>query len=290
MKLENKKGAAGKVTPVEPEMTGMDMDEGVDEVEDTLELDDDGNFISDNLDEATADQVDDEEDEEVEEGDEPDDDEEQEESEPAEPDEDDEPDPEPVKPAPKHKNSPAEIKLIEQRKEIKRLKEQLKEKQDKKQAEDLVASYVEKGYDEETAKRYASEDVRSSKLEHEIKLLRFEKANARVFDRFPDAAENSEEIMRKAEAADMTAEEICYALYGNKMPAHEAKALKAARGESVRTATGQTVRKTEGTESKNVARFTQRELRFKQELERRFNGGKPLTAEEFSKYRGKVGT
>jgi len=75
-------------------------------------------------------------------------------------------------------------------------------------------------------------------------------------------------------------------LYGEAIPAYEQRALKAARGESVRTTTRTTSDRV-AVPAKEAA-YTARERAFKRELERRFNGGKPLTAEEFSKYRRKV--
>lgn len=269
-----------------PTQSAIELDDGIMELDDELELDDDGNFISGSLDDEAEPET--EEPEDGEDADEPDGEEGQEEEpETAEPDEEEPEEPEQQpKATTKRKLSPAEKKLVELKRENKRLKEAQRQKQETKQAEDLVKSYVDQGYDEDTAKRYAREDMRSSRLEQEIELLRFEKANARVFDIYPDAAENSEDIMRRAKAADMTAEQVCRALYGEAIPAYEQRALKAARGESVRETTRTTSDRV-AVPAKEAA-YTARERAFKRELERRFNGGKPLTAEEFARYRRKV--
>ncbi len=179
----------------------------------------------------------------------------------------------------KRELSPAEIKLVALKKENKALREKMRENQDKRKAETLAKKYVDEGYDEDTARRYANQDIDSDKLRREVALLRFENKNADVFERYPEALEDIDEIMHKAQAADMTAEQVCMALYGR--PTYDQNALRAARGESIYDSGGNrgsgSALRSAGTERDGVSRKEQSMIR---QMERLFNNGKPLSKEE----------
>lgn len=263
-KLENGKAGTSIVEEIEDTAFADDMDvNDTEDFDDGIEIDDEGNFIV--------------------EDDEPEDDEEAEE--PAESDEEDDTDveedeAEPAKPAKaKKKLSPAEIKLINLKKENQELKRKMREKQEKKEAEALVSKYVDQGYDEDTAKRYASQDVETNKLKQEVELLRFERENAKVFEKYPEAADQAQEIMEKSKLSGLTVEQICRALFTRDMPEYEERALRAARGESVRDVKEPQSTGRQYTESVRES-LTREDRAYIRAIEKAINHGKPLSKEE----------
>lgn len=266
-KLENEKVAESSIIEeIETKTFADGMDVGDEDFDDGIEVDDEGNFIV-TEDEPDEDEEDIEEDSEAEEED----------------IEDEEDESEPVKQVEsakaKKKLSPAEVKLVALKKENQELKRKMREKQERKEAESLAEKYVNQGYDEDTAKRYATQDLETSKLKQEIELLRFERENAQVFERYPQAVENTQEIFEKSKASGLTVEQVCRALYTREMPDYEKKALKAARGESVRTVKEKTGGATQTVVDARES-LTREDRAYIRAVEKAINKGKPLSKEE----------
>ena len=261
-KLENGKVAESSIVEEVPEMP-LEMDD-MEDFDDDIQVDEDGNFIIDD------DEPDENEEEDIEESDDED----------IEADEEIESEPEQVKSAKaKKKLSPAEIKLVALKKENQELKRKMREKQEKKEADNLVAKYVDQGYDEDTAKRYASQDVETNKIKQEVELLRFERENAKVFERYPQAAEQAEEILEKSKLSGLTVEQVCRAMFTRDMPDYEKRALKAAKGESVREVNSKTAGGTQYAEDIRDT-LTREDRAYIRAVEKAINRGKPLSKEE----------
>lgn len=284
--LEN--SADKKKTPfVEEPDESVDIlaEEEEDDVSFDEEFDEDGNIISDDLEEEP--EEDQEQDEEA-------DSEEEEIDESAQEEQKKEP-----KPTVKAKQkSPAESKIVNLKKENQRLakeKADLEKKLQEKQSSDQLASlktdYLSKGYDEDTASKYASDDLRIAQIEARQAALDFREQNEEVFAKYPQAKANAMDIMRKSQASGMTAEQICRGLYGKpEAPLHEQRAREAAKGNSTRTVkdTPDTASASRGSESVNYNEgLTSAERQEKKIFERRFNQGKELTVAEYKKYFGK---
>jgi len=187
---------------------------------------------------------------------------------------------------PKRKPTPAELKVIALKKENQELKKKLQEDANKQAKESLVAQYVERGHDEETAKRYAEQDIENKLIKEQLAVLKFERDNADVFAMYPEARERSQEIMEKAQAADLTAEQICRALFGDPKPDYEERAIRAAAGEYSRSVYAGATSSAERAALASIEKtLTKEERLFKRRLEQLFNEGKPISMEEFNKYR-----
>ena len=187
--------------------------------------------------------------------------------------------------------SPAEIKLINLKKEnqllLKKQKE-LEAKVEQKKADDEIKAitqrFVSGGYNEETAKDLAEFEIRIRKAEQLQERLDFREKNEEVFIKYPQAKADIDLIMRKAKAADMTAEQVCRALYADSIPEHEKRALNAVKGASVAQTTKPNLsgaKGIEGTKKAPIA-LTEREMQYKRALEKTI--GDKLTDDEVRAY------
>jgi hypothetical protein len=178
----------------------------------------------------------------------------------------------------KRKITPAEVAIIELKKENKLkekrladLEQRLAEQSKAKDVETGIAKYIAEGNDEDTAKRLYTEDQRYQRLEARTELLDFREDNSEVFARFPQAKQNAQEIMRVVKLGVMTAEQVCIGLYGSSRPDREARAISAARGESTREVdnSGRTLSRSDRAGSTSTAGgLTPSEIRDKARLER----------------------
>jgi len=178
----------------------------------------------------------------------------------------------------KRKITPAEVAIIELKKENKLkekrladLEQRLAEQSKAKDVETGIAKYIAEGNDEETAKRLYTEDQRYQRLEARTELLDFREDNSEVFARFPQAKQNAQEIMRVVKLGVMTAEQVCIGLYGASKPDRETRAISAARGESTREvdANGRTLSRSDRAGTTSTAEgLTVWEIRDKARLER----------------------
>ena len=139
--------------------------------------------------------------------------------------------------------SPAEIAIIELKKENKLKEKRLQELETRiaqqakaKDDEQGIAKYVADGHDEETAKRLYTDDQRYQRLEERTAILDFREENSEVFAKYPQAKANVKQIMQIVNNSKgfMTAEQVCAGIYGAGKPEREARAIAAARGDSTR--------------------------------------------------------
>jgi hypothetical protein len=263
-------------TPVElsDDFSEVDVEE--------LEFDDDGNLIG-------ADDLDDDSEDDSELGEDEQDDAESldEQEEETESDEEEAPK---AKPATKKKLTPADIKVIELKKELKKeqkekqeLAQKITAKQNAQVETDLVAKYVAQGFDEDTAKDKASMDIRLKSFEERQTLIDFREENYEVFARYPKARAYAKEIMQAANAGFLSVEEICRTKFGGK-PEREERASAAARGQSTREVAddGQRVSRADRAGKAPTAEgLTAEQRKDKAQLERVFNNGKKMTVQEY---------
>lgn len=191
--------------------------------------------------------------------------------------------------------SPAESKIVRLKKEsqlkdkaIADLQKKLQDKENSSQLDTLKTDYLTKGYDEDTAAKYAKDDLRIAQIEARQAALDFREQNEEVFARYPQAKANALDIMQRATAARMSAEEICRGLYGKpELPLHEQRAREAAKGNSTRT-----TRETPDTASasrvstslnKNDT-LSPDEIKEKRTIERIFNKGQELSVADYKRY------
>ena len=135
---------------------------------------------------------------------------------------------------------PAERKIVEMKKELalkeKRIREleaTRQQEETEKQKEDITKSFVEKGYDEKTAKTMTETELRLKQLEESQTELLFLKNNDALLQKYPAAKGNILSIIKNSKATGMTPEQICRGLYGGSpIPEHEQRATRAATGET----------------------------------------------------------
>lgn len=266
---------------------GMLLDEDIESDVDEFDTDNEDLFSD-----IFADDDEDEEDSDSPEEEEEDADEEEPDEEPD--DEEDESEEPPEPPKKKHKKTPAEIKLVNLIKENKRLQKEkqeierkAQEKQQEQQTESLTAEYLSQGYDEDTAKKMARDDLRFNQLEERQAVLDFREENADVFSVYPEARTNAADIMRRANAANLTAEQICFALYGEPVNAKDQRAIQSAQGLPARKvdSTSKLSRASRQATIDSSESLSVRDKKFKRYLEKNFNDGKEMTVKEFLKYK-----
>ena len=264
----------------------VELDDDFSDVDvEELEFDDDGNLVgADDMDDMDDDSIDDAESGE----DSMDDDDSSEDQDDEEPD--DEEEAPPKKPATKKKLTPADIKVIQLKKEQKKLLKEKQElerkmaaKQNEKAETDLVAKYVAQGFDEDTAKDKASMDIRLKNFEERQTLIDFREENYEVFAKYPKARAYAREIMQAANTGFMSVEEICRTKFGGR-PEREERANAAARGQSTREVAdnGQRVSRADRAGTAPTAEgLTAAQRKDKAQLERIFNNGKKMTVQEY---------
>ena len=184
--------------------------------------------------------------------------------------------------------SPADIKVINLKKENKALQQQLAEALKVRQAQELEqekerlrSSYVEQGYDADTAKTMSANEIRLRQLEDQLQLANFREENSDILALYPEAKANISSIMKNSKLTGMTVEQICKGLYGTPtVPDYENRALMAAKGQSTRDTGSKTNIVPAKTETDVIlTRAQQKEKTFLERL----NGGK-LSNEEYKKF------
>ena len=206
----------------------------------------------------------------------------------------DEDEPEPPVKKGKKKLTPAEIKVINLKKENQklqqdkeRLEQQMQDKRSAQEKEKLESDFVAQGYDEDTAKNMAANEVRIKQIEQRQAILDFRDNNEEVFDRYPEAKKNVADIMQKSTASGLTAEQICLALYGQgQAKPREERAARAVRGESTRETGTDVVSEASrfGNRPEGESSLTAGQRKEKRMLERMFNNGDKMTDAEYLRH------
>lgn len=208
-------------------------------------------------------------------------------------DADEEPEEEPVVAKPKqNKLSPADIKVINLKKENAKLAKEnaeyqkmINEKLLEKEKVELKKKYEEQGYDEDTAEVYAKSELRMKQLEERQALYDFKEENEDVFKLYPQAKADISTIMRNSKLTGMTAEQICKGMYGS-ISDSERRAIESVKGNPTRS-TSQNDRATTSIKSSTASSndvLSPKDLKYKRILETKFNGGEKMTVAEYRKY------
>ncbi len=258
---------------------------------DDLLFDDDGNIIDNGFD-ADEEELDLEaDDDEDDTGDVPEDFDEEDDDEEESDEEEEEEQPKP-KSKKKRTLSPADIKVIEMKKQQKRLLQKNKEleakvnqKTQQQEEEDAVSKYIAQGESEEDARKLAATDLRFKSLEQRQERLDFREANEDVFAKYPNAKREVDRIMKAAKASGMTAEQVCRGLYGgSNIPDRDIRARASANGEYSRDVNPNAGRLSNAQRTAQAVEsmgLTAEERRHKTRLERIFNDGKRMSDKDF---------
>jgi len=193
--------------------------------------------------------------------------------------------------AAKKKLSPAEVAIIELKRENKLkekrlhdLEQKIQEQAQVKEQESGIAKYIAEGHDEETAKRYYADDQRYQQLNERTEVLDFRDEHEDVFARYPQARSNVKQIMKVVKSGLMTAEQACKGLYGNPTNDRESRAALAAKGESLGNVNSNNLsRQDRSGMGVDQSGLTAEQRKEKTQLERLFKLQKPLTVQEYLK-------
>lgn len=139
---------------------------------------------------------------------------------------------------PQRQLSKEEKAILALKKELKETKKLMKVfEEEKKQQEaqnkkaNLISSYKEKGYDDDTAGLYAENELKMKLLEEKFEIQEFREEHYEVLSKYPQARSEIKWLMNAAKSpVGLTVEQICKAKYGDSAPAHERRAKEAVSG------------------------------------------------------------
>lgn len=208
-----------------------------------------------------------------------------------EPDDQDEEEPEaeePEQPTPKKRTSKEEKAIValkrKQRElmhENRKMQEALKRREDARKNDDLIKKYLSDGFDEDTAKRMANQDLVTARQQERLELLEFKDENSDVLRQFPDAMRQADRIKRIVETAGITVEQACRGLYGtNKRPDYEERARSRVAEEDDYD-NDPVSRASRSSRQPQRSALTAQQKRMKAVVERRFLDGEKMSDKEF---------
>lgn len=211
-----------------------------------------------------------------------------EEEEPDDQDEEEPEDEEPEQPTPKKRTSKEEKAIVALKRERQKLREEnrkmqemLKKRQESKQSESLLKKYLSEGFDEDTAKRMANQDLVTARQQERLELLEFKDENSDVLRQFPDAMRQADRIKRIVETAGITVEQACRGLYGtNKRPDYEERARSRVAAEDDYD-NDPVSRASRSSRQPQRSALTAQQKRMKAVVERRFLDGEKMSDKEF---------
>lgn len=133
--------------------------------------------------------------------------------------------------------SKEEKAILALKKELKLAKQLLKEKADESERvaseqrkANVIQSYKDKGYDEETAVLYANNELKMKVLEEKLAVTEFKEENAEVLAKYPEAKSDLKWLMDAVEKTGLSAEQLCRGKYGDSMNKSDRRADDAMRG------------------------------------------------------------
>lgn len=211
-----------------------------------------------------------------------------EEEEPDDQDEEEPEDEEPEQPTPKKRTSKEEKAIVALKRERQKLREEnrkmqemLKKRQESKQSESLLKKYLSEGFDEDTAKRMAEQDLVTSRQQERLELLEFKDENSDVLRQFPRALREADRIKRIVDTAGITVEQACRGLYGtNKRPDYEERARSRVAAEDDYD-NDPVSRASRSSRQPQRSALTAQQKRMKAVVERRFLDGEKMSDKEF---------
>lgn len=167
-------------------------------------------------------------------------------------------------------------------KEKQELQQRLEAKSDADATAELQKKYEAAGYDEDEAKARAKDEVRQNRLEERLEQLEFKDKNYSVFQKYPRAVADMSKVMKAVKASGMTVDQVCRGLYGEPAPEAERRAKEAVLGNSEVRGTGDRVASaTRSAKSVPKTSLTDSEIRAKRQIEKMYNGGKPMSDADF---------
>lgn len=121
--------------------------------------------------------------------------------------------------------SKEEQKIVYLKRALKEKEQRIKELENGSNAADatskLIESYLAKGYDEDTAKNFATTESKMSAIQERLELQEFKEQNAAIISKYPKATENLKWLMDASKATGMSVEEICRGRFGNDLQTKE---------------------------------------------------------------------
>lgn len=197
--------------------------------------------------------------------------------------------PEPIAEVKPKQSSKEERKIQALKAEAKKLQLEKAELQKKLEAKfdadataELQKKYISAGYDEDEAKVRAKSEIEQTRLKEDMEQLKFQISNQELFRKYPKAQAELTKVMKAVQASGMTAEQVCRGLYGVQTPVQEQRAKDAVLGKLDNTDTDNGVATATRTASpKQKISLTESQIRMKQQLEKTYNKGKPISESEF---------
>lgn len=167
-------------------------------------------------------------------------------------------------------------------KENAELQQRVEAKSDADATAELQKKYEAAGYDEDEARSRAKDEVRQNRLEQRLEQLEFKDNNYSVFQKYPKAVADMSKVMKAVKASGMTAEQVCRGLYGEPAPETERRAREAVLGNTETNGTGDRVASaTRSAKPVPKTSLTDSEIRAKRQIEKMYNGGKPMSDADF---------
>lgn len=157
-------------------------------------------------------------------------------------------------------------KIVALKKEIKQLRNQLGSTNPK---DELLEQFKSKGYDEDTAEIYATNEVRLNELQSKLELQEFKENNLAVISKYPKAINDIKWLMDASKSTGMTVEEICRGRYGNDILTKEQRnkdAVMNEQGSSVNTSVSTALKNASSPADTNLTATDERQKEFFENL------------------------
>lgn len=133
--------------------------------------------------------------------------------------------------------SKEEKAILSLKKELKLAKLLLKEKDTEAQKVEsvqrkanVIQSYKDKGYDDDTAALYANNELKLVAMEEKLAMTEFKEENAEVLRKYPDAKTEIRWLMDAVQKTGLSAEQILRGKYGDTLNKADRRADDAMRG------------------------------------------------------------
>lgn len=209
----------------------------------------------------------------------------------------DEPQEEEIKPVKKKPSNKEQAKIVELKRELKEERERRVKAEAVSQAtahaealENLVSKYTGEGYDEDTAKRYATQDIKMQQIERQLAISNFKAENAELFGMYPEAKQDVDKILRTMDTTGWTAKQVCRGLYEEVSNPVKDRAKKAVSGTLERKPANNSVSNATRTSgSTSAIALTQAQKTAKKNFERMFPNLGELSAKDYLKLKEQYG-
>lgn len=121
--------------------------------------------------------------------------------------------------------SKEEQKIVYLKRALKEKEQRIKELENGSKASEetskLIESYLAKGYDEDTAKNFATTESKMTAIQERLELQEFKEQNASILGKYPKASEDLKWLMNASKTTGMSVEEICRGRFANDLQTKE---------------------------------------------------------------------